>query len=683
MYCLSMIVRNESARIERALKSAVPYISSWCILDTGSTDGTPEKIIQFFRDAEVPGELRHGPFEDFGQARNLALANARECLPVYQPKFFLLMDADMELVVRDRDRFMAEREGACYEMFQHAGAVHYTNARLLHVTAAGNYKGPTHEYLNVASAGRIPVDVAYFIDHADGSNRVDKFKRDIELLEKALKNDPLNARYMYYLAASYRDAGEPGKAAIWFKKRIEAAGWPEEVWKAHVDRAHAHKDLGNADGFVAGLLEAYAYRPTRAEAMYDLANWFRYQPGKQAAALACAEAVEHLPKPDDALFVNDYVYEVGVKEEISITAAYVPGKFNKGRCITDELALKVTGYWQVRSCARANMFWYIRPLVEFCPSFKWRNIPFTPPDNLVPMNPSVVLHNQKIFVNVRAVNYRIDNAGRYVITATDGTANAENPIDTRNFILNMGFYPLRDEPINVTECYRPGNMPCEFPLVTGFEDVRLFSWKQDLWCTATVRQIAADGQCEQVLTRLAFDALADIGYRHTDMKRMLRTPRETEKNWSPIQWESAREPLFLWRPGVVVNSDGTKIVDTPVPFMTDNISGSSQLVHWSNGGWLGISHTAHPLPNEPYKRFYYHRFIEYAKDMRVTRMSLPFCFNEQVIEFCGGMCWNAETPLAELVISYGYKDNEARIATVSADEVDSMLERGHDFNTGT
>jgi tetratricopeptide (TPR) repeat protein len=683
---LNMIVRNESARIERALKSAAPYISSYVILDTGSTDDTVAVIERFFRGAGIRGEVLPGVFEDFGQARNSALAAARFRSGYFKPSFYLLMDADMELVVRDQGQFLQLRDGLCYEMYQHAGSTHYTNARLLNVTADGNYKGPTHEYLNVASAGRIPTSVAYFIDHADGFNRTDKFKRDIRLLEKALQEEPDNARYMYYLASSYRDAGQPQQAADWFARRIEAGGWAEEVWKAKVDLAHAYKELDNTDAFVAGLLEAYNYRPTRAEAMYDLAHWYREQPHSQAAALACAEAVEHLPKPDDSLFVNDYVYEVGVKEEISITAGYVPGKYAKGRRVTDELALKITDYWTARACARGNMYWYVRPLVEECPSFKWKNIPFVPPDGLVAMNPSVVQHNQKVFVNVRAVNYRIDDAGRYIITATDGTANAENPIDTRNFLVNLGFSPMRDEPIASWECYRPGNMPCEFPLVTGFEDVRLFSWMFDLWCTATVRQIAADGQCEQVLTRL-IPVDADVwnpevivgryGYGHTDMKRMLRVPRETEKNWSPIQWDGSKEPLFLHRPGVVVNSDGAKVIDTPVPFMVDNISGSSQLIHWGSGGWLAIAHTAHPLPNEPYKRFYYHRFIEYARDMSVRRMSLPFCFHDRVIEFCGGMCWAPEAPLAELVVSYGYRDNEARIATVNADEVDRLLDQGH------
>jgi len=676
---LNMIVRNEAARIERALKSAAPYISSYVILDTGSADDTVGLIEKFFRDRGIPGQIYGGTFEDFSQARNLALEHARKYVEEYKAKFFLLIDADMELVVRDPARFLEDRNGLAYEMYQHAGAVHYTNARLLSAGVDGRYRGVTHEFLDVASAGRIPEEVAYFIDHADGANRPDKFKRDIRLLEKGLKDEPDNVRYMYYLASSYRDAGQPVAAATWFRRRVEAGGWDEEVWQAQVSYAHARKDSGYKDEFVGNLLDAYCRRPTRAEAMYDLARWYREHVNMQAAALACAEAVEHLPKPNDSLFVNDYVYEVGIKEEISIAAAYVPGKFDKGRRATDELGLKITPYWTARAGARANLYWYILPLEAMCPSFKWRSIPFMPPDNLVPMNPSVVLHDKKLHVNVRAVNYRIDDAGRYIITATDGTANAENPIDTRNFMLDMGADVSHHEPLSVRECYRPGNLPCEFSLVTGFEDVRLFSWQNDIWCTATVRQLHQDGNCEQVLTKLvrAVDKNGHDAYEQTSMKRMLRTPRETEKNWSPIKWEYAAEPLFLWRPGIVVNSNGEKIVDTPPPFMTDNISGSSQLICWGNGGWLAITHTAHPLPNEPYKRYYYHRFIEYARDMRVLRMSLPFCFNERVIEFCGGMCWAPGTPQADLVISYGFKDNEARIATVDAAEVDRALERGH------
>lgn len=669
-FCLNMIVRNEAERIERALRSVAPFIKNWVIADTGSTDNTKDRIHQFFKNAGIPGDIVDIPFNDFEQARNDALKYAAALLPVFGgADYFLLQDADMELVVNDPAAFLNTGHdcGLSYEMYQNAGAVQYTNSRLVNTMIDAKYKGVTHEFLDVTCSGRIPQSVAYFHDYADGSNRPDKFKRDIRLLKKGLSKEPDNARYMFYLACSYRDAHLPVKAATWFRRRIHAGGWDEEVWQSKVHLAHVLKDMGNHDGFVAGLLDAYSSRPTRAEPMYDLAKWYREQPDCQAAALACAEAVRHLAKPNDVLFVNDYVYSVGVKEEIGIVSSYVPGKLEQGRRVTDELSLMKTPYQSAVSCARANTYWYMRPLIESCPSFKWFPITFAPPNDLVPLNPSVCRFNNKMLVNVRAVNYEIDPSGHYVIKGTDGTANAENPIDTRNFVLEIADDMLPIGP--ALECYRPGNFPVEWALVTGFEDIRLIPRKGELWTSATVRQLETDGQCEQVQSRLIQGPAGT--FEHSDIKRMLRQPRVTEKNWSPILWQNS--DLFMDRPGHVINSDGITVVKHETPLAVDNISGSSQVIPWKDG-WLAITHTAHALPNEPWKRYYFHRFIEYAADFRVLRVSLPWCFHDRVIEFCAGMCWGFDEET--LVLSYGFKDCEARLATVSASDVERMLSGG-------
>ncbi|HBD39264.1 MAG TPA: family 2 glycosyl transferase, partial [Cupriavidus sp.] len=42
--CLSMIVKNEAAVIERCLRAVRPHIHAWAISDTGSTDGTQDII---------------------------------------------------------------------------------------------------------------------------------------------------------------------------------------------------------------------------------------------------------------------------------------------------------------------------------------------------------------------------------------------------------------------------------------------------------------------------------------------------------------------------------------------------------------------------------------------------------------------------------------------------------------
>lgn len=668
--CLNMIVKNESARIERALLSVSPYISSWVIVDTGSTDDTKDKIVSFFKARNIVGEIRDEPFEDWSQARNAALNWARQLSFAYVPDYFLLMDADMELVVKDFAAFQAKLEGASYDMWQHAGSTHYQNRRLVRAGALGDYRGVTHEYLDIPSAGLIPEEVALFYDHADGANRPEKFKRDIRLLLKGLKKEPNNERYFFYLACSYRDAGMPAQAAKWFKRRVEAGGWDEEVWQAHLNLAHAYKDMGKEPEFVSTLLGAYNRRPTRAETMYDLAHYYRNK-GWNAPALAAAEAVEHLPKSTDALFVNDFVYKAGIQEEIGITSFYVPGKRYKGLLATDKLSMQQSNYWSAINTARANVYHYLDPIATYCPSFKWRQINFTPPEGWVALNPSVCVHAEALHVNVRCVNYEIDAWGRYLIRNTEtGEITNDNPINTQNYVLYLGADPHSDTTPWAFECYRDGNMPVEFPLVVGFEDMRIWSKKGELWGSSSVRQLHADGVPEQVLTRLAPARAVDhYGLDHVDMVRMLREPRECEKNWSPILFEHGLQ-WFMWRPGIVVDQMGKTVTHRTSSFHIDNMSGSSQVIPF-RGGWLAVLHTAHDIPGTPGVRHYYHRFIQYAADFTPQKVSLPFYFNDKGIEFCAGLCFHPHKD--ELVLSYGWKDREARIATVKASDVETML----------
>ena len=51
--CLNMIVKNESAIIERCLNAVYPFIDEYCIVDTGSTDDTIDKIENFFKEKKM------------------------------------------------------------------------------------------------------------------------------------------------------------------------------------------------------------------------------------------------------------------------------------------------------------------------------------------------------------------------------------------------------------------------------------------------------------------------------------------------------------------------------------------------------------------------------------------------------------------------------------------------------
>ena len=67
-----MIVKNESKVIRRCLESVLPLVDYWVIVDTGSTDGTQQIILECLK--EVPGFLHERPWVDFSHNRNEAIA---------------------------------------------------------------------------------------------------------------------------------------------------------------------------------------------------------------------------------------------------------------------------------------------------------------------------------------------------------------------------------------------------------------------------------------------------------------------------------------------------------------------------------------------------------------------------------------------------------------------------------
>src|SRR3954468_21671044 len=101
--CLNMIVKNERAVIGRCLDSVRPFIDSWVIVDTGSTDGTQAFIREKLQG--VPGELFERPWVNFGKNRTEAMELARE-----RADFLLLLDADeiIEHAAFDLDSLRAD-----------------------------------------------------------------------------------------------------------------------------------------------------------------------------------------------------------------------------------------------------------------------------------------------------------------------------------------------------------------------------------------------------------------------------------------------------------------------------------------------------------------------------------------------------------------------------------------------
>jgi len=317
--CLNMIVRNEAHIVREVLSDAAPLIDEWVVVDTGSTDGTQDVIREFFEDAGVAGTLHERPWRDFGTNRTEAIE-----LCAGRSDYVWVIDAD-DRVVGDLD--LTELRADAYHL-RYGDDFTYWRKQIFRTSLRWRFEGRVHEYpvcLDAATEERL--DGRYHIDSrrlGDRSGAADKYARDGALLAAAVAENPEDARSTFYLAQSYRDAGDVPAALEWYTRRVALGGWPEEVGYAGLQRGQLLERLGRpwAEA-LAAYLEAWRAHPRRAEPLHEIARRYRadghYRLGYLFASRAAA-----LPFPsDDSLFVASDVYRWRVDDERSVCAYYV------------------------------------------------------------------------------------------------------------------------------------------------------------------------------------------------------------------------------------------------------------------------------------------------------------------------------------------------------------------------
>ena len=323
--CLNMIVKNEAPVIARCLASVLPFIDTWTIVDTGSTDGTQSIIRELA--CSKPGELHERPWVSFGHNRNEALELARG-----KADYVFFIDADETLRLPSSFALPALDGDAYYISCEYAGTI-YSRCALVSSALQWRWEGVVHEYLTCDQPFtlRTVSGPAIVVAH-DGVRSRDPltYLKDAALLEETLTRDPDNARNVFYLAQSYRDAGDLVRSREVYRRRAEMGGWDEEVWFSLYQAATLEERLG-ADAAVvsAAYLRAFQRRPTRAEPLVALASFHRRR-DEHAIAFIYAQQAAACPRPSDLLFVEDAVYRWRALDELAVSAFYV-GRLEEGR----------------------------------------------------------------------------------------------------------------------------------------------------------------------------------------------------------------------------------------------------------------------------------------------------------------------------------------------------------------
>ena len=358
--CLNMIVKDEKDVIARCLASTLPLIDTWVIVDTGSTDGTQKIIQDFMAKKGIPGKLYERPWKNFEHNRNEALELAKN-----EADHLLFIDAD-EYFVFTPDYKRPSLEKDFYYIPLHYGGLKYGRISLIRTDLEWKWAGVLHEALVIPpSATSETLEDVYNHITQEGARSKDpeKFAKDANVLKEALKKDPHNTRYQFYLAQSYKDGGNHELALEHYEKRVAMGGWDQELFYSHLQVAALKEKLGMPSAnVVESYVKAIQTRKSRAEAYYYLAEHQRKQ-SNHKAAYQLAQIAATMPESDDVLFVQKWIHDYGAELELSINAYWV-GKYDECQQISLKLLKQNDLPPNVRECIQRNLGFANEKLME-------------------------------------------------------------------------------------------------------------------------------------------------------------------------------------------------------------------------------------------------------------------------------------------------------------------------------
>jgi len=665
--CLNMIVKNESKVILRLLQSALPIIDGYCICDTGSTDNTVEIIETFFRENNKPGKIIREPFQDFGYNRSFA---AKACADIPGMDYLLLLDADMVLTgealkPENIESFKTSLKHDCYHVCQGSPGYYYKNVRLMKNYKGYSYWGVTHEYVSTpdgTSYEAIPNDTLFINDIGDGGAKVDKFERDIRLLTKGLEENPNNDRYTFYLANSYRDAGHIEKSIETFRKRIEIGGWIEEVWHSHYSIGNCYRMMGQMEKAICAWVDAFQAHPKRVESLYEIVKYYREQ-GKNHAAymyfISADESNKLYGASDDFLFLQKDVYDYKLDYELTIIGYYVN---YRGISLT-RASMNVLSYPHLPDDIAKSVFsnykFYAKKLVNHKTPIN-QTFLLSATDSLglsqdgifVKSTPSITRRGNHLIINVRYVNYRVDDNGNYVNQEKITTKNAVAVLDISGPIWKVvQEFELKYDTSN------DGHY-------VGLEDIRLFTEGNNILYNAN--RGLPDGTMTVEHGKISLDG-QDVQYHYYPR---FSTHQSLEKNWVLAPGNFSPNFIYHWNPEItvanLVSNNISLSKKVPAPYFFKYLRGSTNAVVIKDELWF----ICHAVSYEE-RRYYYHIVVVLDMAFNLKRWTPFFTFEGSKVEYTLGFVYLEE--MDHLLIGYSVNDASCKYIQVDRDYFEGQM----------
>jgi GT2 family glycosyltransferase/tetratricopeptide (TPR) repeat protein/SAM-dependent methyltransferase len=351
---LCMIVRNNAGTVGACLESIKPWVDEMIVVDTGSTDATPDIC------RELGAEVHHFPWPDsFAIARNESLKYARG-------QWIFWMDSD-DVIDADNGRKLRQLvnslplpagegrgEGGPHRPTVSRSPTPGANSNVLgyvmQVHCPGNgsdgahdvtvvdhlklfrnrpdlrFEGRIHEQV-LDAVNRAAGDVVFtniFVVHAGADHspegRKRKLKRDIKLLRLDLRERPNHTFVHFNLGMTYADACKHRKAIKSLRRSLQLA----QPHESHVRKIYAllvssHRELGQQAEARQACAEGLKLYPQDPELLFRQAMLMHEDGRLRAAELSYLGALSN----SDALHFSSMDRGiVGFKARHNLAAVY-------------------------------------------------------------------------------------------------------------------------------------------------------------------------------------------------------------------------------------------------------------------------------------------------------------------------------------------------------------------------
>lgn len=283
-----MIVKNESGQLESCLRSIRPYVSEIVVVDTGSSDSTPEIARKHSDRFEVFTECN----DPEGRIASFSMARQRSFDLAGCP-WVMWVDGDDEVHGAERIPDLVRKfdevrgDGPAMAMFPYeyshdrhgnVTCLHYRE-RLVTPKDKFRWKGPVHEVLNPECGGinMFRTDDVRIIHRRRQSGKPVEPNRNLRILKAYYdKVGESDVRQLYYLGLEYANSGDLGNSIKFHRRYVELSGWDDEKCLACLEIAKHYQTLGDYENAIQWALRASTVREGWGEPYLSLAKSYYY-----------------------------------------------------------------------------------------------------------------------------------------------------------------------------------------------------------------------------------------------------------------------------------------------------------------------------------------------------------------------------------------------------------------------